>query len=371
MITGSIITPAGDIPKVSTKLAWRDHLGTIAVRWSINRNNYKVTPGLYAVGNPTDQSDVFVTANYKLSFDHVRKNLDGINAWILVLDTKGVNVWCAAGKGTFSTKELVYRIKVTSLDRIVSHRKLIVPQLGATGISAHEVKQQTSITEPSVVKPQAVNFTSLGANSFNAAEFRKNPGFNVVYGPIKASDIKPFLNNNYKATKEMRKVTFTFTDRIKLIPVDFVYGKYKLLIAFALLFFLSGINKSGISFQQAINIGLQSIFNIFLAYVTGVVITPMLLPYIPARSFALKGFIMGIITSVVLLLLNKLGTNYFEILSWFLIISGISSFVAMNFTGSSTFTSLSGVKKEMKIAIPLQIAFSVIGLILFVTGKLI
>jgi acetyl-CoA decarbonylase/synthase complex subunit gamma len=43
----------------------------------------------------------------------------------------------------------------------------------------------------------------------------------------------------------------------------------------------------------------------------------------------------------------------------------------MNFTGSSTFTSLSGVKKEMKSAIPLQISLSVIGLALFITGKVI
>jgi acetyl-CoA decarbonylase/synthase complex subunit gamma len=50
-----------------------------------------------------------------------------------------------------------------------------------------------------------------------------------------------------------------------------------------------------------------------------------------------------------------LGANIFEISSWFLLIGGISSFMAMNFTGASTFTSLSGVQKEMKMALPLQI----------------
>jgi hypothetical protein len=43
----------------------------------------------------------------------------------------------------------------------------------------------------------------------------------------------------------------------------------------------------------------------------------------------------------------------------------------MNFTGSSTFTSLSGVKKEMKISVPLQIGFALIGTILLVVGKFI
>jgi len=65
------------------------------------RMSYAISPGLYAVGNPTKESDVFVSANYKLSFDVLRRELKGFNAWILVLDTKGINVWCAAGKGTF------------------------------------------------------------------------------------------------------------------------------------------------------------------------------------------------------------------------------------------------------------------------------
>src|SRR4030042_5350466 len=100
MIIRAIQTRAGLIRQVTTRLHFRDKLGAVKVRWLIGRNNYKVDPGLYATGSPDETSDVFVSANYKLSFDHLRKNLDGINAWILVLDTKGVNVWCAAGKGT-------------------------------------------------------------------------------------------------------------------------------------------------------------------------------------------------------------------------------------------------------------------------------
>jgi CO dehydrogenase/acetyl-CoA synthase gamma subunit (corrinoid Fe-S protein) len=105
-ITGSIDAAGMKIKKVSTKLEFPDHLGAIMVRWGISRNNYRVNPGLYSFGNPDNTSDVFVTANYKLSFDHLRKNLDGLSGWILVLDTRGVNVWCAAGKGTFGTNEL-------------------------------------------------------------------------------------------------------------------------------------------------------------------------------------------------------------------------------------------------------------------------
>ena len=43
------------------------------------------------------------------------------------------------------------------------------------------------------------------------------------------------------------------------------------------------------------------------------------------------------------------------------------SFLLMNFTGCSTFTSLSGVKREMK-AIPAQIAAGTMGLVLWSTN---
>jgi len=369
-IEGYITTRAGNIPRVSGKLNHRDLLGTMLVRWSINRDNYRVSPGLYAIGNPSGLSDVFVTANYKLSFDHLRKSLNGLDAWILVLDTKGINVWCAAGKGTFSTRELVSRIRITRLEDILSHRRIILPQLGAVGISVHQVKKQTEpVTDESLIGGTAAQ--PANGLKISPLGLKASRGFNVIYGPVKAQHIIDFIKNKYVATREMRKVTFTFSERARLIPVDFVYGKYRLLIAFALFFLLSGLNRNGISFQQALDSGPVAILNVFLAYLAGIVITPLALPYIPGRSFALKGFISGAVVFLLLMVFNAAGSNYYEILSWFLIMSGISSFLALNFTGSSTYTSLSGVKKEMKIAIPLQIAFSVIGLILFVIGKVL
>jgi hypothetical protein len=369
-ILGFVTNPVGNIPRVSGKLSYRDILGAIMVRWSINRENYRVDPGIYAIGNPSSSSDVFVTANYKLSFDHLRKNLDGLDAWILVLNTKGINVWCAAGKGTFSTKELVTRIRATRLEELVSHRRIIVPQLGAVGISAHQVKKQTEM----VMADHMMLVSSLkGAEGVNILPVSSgaNSGFNVVFGPVKASHIKDFIKNKYVATREMRRITFTLTERARLIPVDFVYGKYKLLIAFALFFVLSGLNSKGFSFQLAFDRGPSAILHIFFAYVAGIVVTPLALPYIPGRSFALKGFIAGTFVFFLLLIANHSGRNYLELFSWFPIMTGIASFVAMNFTGSSTYTSLSGVKKEMKLALPLQIAFIIIGLVLFVIGKII
>jgi hypothetical protein len=120
-------------PQVSTRLNRTDILGSFKARWGSSRMNYSVEPGLYGVGRPTAVSPVLVSANYKMSFDRLRKTLSGLDLWILVIDTKGINVWCAAGKGTFGTEELVGRIGQVRLGDVVSGRSLILPQLGAPG----------------------------------------------------------------------------------------------------------------------------------------------------------------------------------------------------------------------------------------------
>jgi hypothetical protein len=224
-ITESKETITGSVPVVRPGLNFRDHLGTVMVRLSLRRKNYMIRPGIYATGNPSETSDVFVTGNYKLSFDHLRKNLAGRNAWILVLDTKGINVWCAAGKGTFGTLELVRRIKSTRLSSLVTHRRIIVPQLGAVGISAHEVK---TLTGDSSSASPAVNENTGKRITMAGADFRIDTGFRVVYGPVRAADIGRFIENGYVSSAVMRKVNFTLKDRAVLIPVDFFNGKIKL-----------------------------------------------------------------------------------------------------------------------------------------------
>ena len=103
------------ITSTTSKLTLTNRWDHILARLGINRNGHKINPGLYSLGNPDKNSPVFTTANYTLSFDALRSALAGVNCYILVLDTKGINVWCAAGKGTFSTDELVSRIGFSSL----------------------------------------------------------------------------------------------------------------------------------------------------------------------------------------------------------------------------------------------------------------
>jgi acetyl-CoA decarbonylase/synthase complex subunit gamma len=283
---------------------------------------------------------VFVSANYKMSFDRLRSQLTGRDGWILVLDTKGINVWCAAGKGTFGTDELVNRIAEVGLGDIVRHRTLIVPQLGAPGVSAHKVKQQT--------------------------------GFSIIYGPVRAKDLPAFLDAGNKATEEMRRVTFPLKDRIVLIPVELVTGtKYVLAIA-AGFFLLAGLNPKGYSVALIISHGTQSVLILLAAFWAVTVLGPALLPWLPSRWFSVKGLWIGlaVVLSGGLLVGHRMDLldDWFSMAAWLFIVPALTSYVLLNFTGASTYTSLSGVKREVKIAVPVQLTCAVLGIGLWLVG---
>ena len=322
-VKGFISTDIGPVPQVQTVLSKTDKFSTTKVRLGINRGNYKIAPGLYGVGKPDKKAEVLVTANYKLSFDHLRKELEGINAWILVLDTRGINVWCASGKGTFSTSELVKRIKSCNLEKIISHKSIIVPQLGATGVSATDVKKQS--------------------------------GFTVVYGPVRAEDIPEFLRNNKQANQKMRQVTFSFMDRLILTPVELRLVFKPALLTALIVLLISGFGPGIYSFDGVVSKGIVSLVFLALGVVAGAFFTPVLLPYIPFKSFAAKGMLLGGILAVaVLIIVSEEIASMPAFLSLALFTAIISSYLAMNFTGATPFTSPSGVEKEMKRFIPLQ-----------------
>ncbi|MBI5578200.1 MAG: hypothetical protein HY895_03525 [Deltaproteobacteria bacterium] len=323
-VAGFIHTPAGPVPRVATALAPADLIGVAAVRCGIGRNRRAIAPGLYAVGPACADSPVLVTANYKLTFDTLRRELSGVGAWVLVLDTRGVNVWCAAGKKLFSHDELALRVQRTGLERVVRHRRLILPQLAASGVSARQVK--------------------------------KKCGFEVVWGPVRASDIQTFLRNGMKAEAAMRRVTFTFGERLVLVPVELSFLPKPTAVILAALFLMSGIGGGIFSFDAAWARGLAAAAAYAAGVLAGAVATPVLLPWIPGRAFAVKGALTGTAVGGLLILLLRTGLHAAELPALLVLTAAVSSYLAMNFTGSTPFTSPSGVEKEMRRAIPLQAA---------------
>jgi hypothetical protein len=338
-VEGFVQTSAGPVPKVKDYLERQDHLGTLKVRTGIGRNNYKIAPGLYCVGSPTPEAPVLVTANYKLSFDVLRKEIKEMGAWILVLDTRGINVWCAAGKKTFSTDEVVRQVRQSDLTRIVNHRRLIIPQLGATGVSAQKVKKQC--------------------------------GFEVTWGPVRANDIKTFINAGFKADSAMRRVTFTLWERMVLVPVELTLLQKYLVWVLPMIFVISGVGANIFSFQQAWHRGLMLIAALAAGVFSGAVVVPILLPWLPGKAFSLKGSIPGIVLGTVVAggVLNRF--QMLDATALILLTTALSSYLAMNFTGTTPYTSPSGVEKEMRIAIPGQAGAVVVSLVLWLGSSFI
>ena len=312
-------TPISEILETTSKIRLDNRLDHFLARWGVNRMGHIVKPGLYRLGNPTPDSMVFVSANYTLSFDAVRSALEGNDCYILVLDTKGINVWCAAGKGTFGTDELVRRIAYTGLANVVRHHTLILPQLSAPGISAYEVKRRS--------------------------------GFAVEYGPVRASDLPEYLKTR-KATPEMRRVQFPLKDRLVLAPVEFVHVALPAIVASIILYFLSGPL-----------VALAAITTVL----AGTVLFPALLPFIPTHDFSTKGLILGEIVAIPFAVVSfktnfalPFWENVLISFAFLLIMPALTAYLALNFTGCTTFTSRTGVKKEI---------FRYVPFIAFMTGS--
>lgn len=348
-VVGSTQIKGRPVPLVASGLTPADRLGAMKVRWGIGRYDYLVVPGLYGMGNPDENSPVFVSANYKLSFDVLRSALDGIDCFILVLETMGINVWCAAGKKTFGTGEIILRVAKEVLSQVVAHRRLVVPQLGAPGVEAHIVKSQT--------------------------------GFRVIYGPVDARDIRDFVQKGYKGSGQMRIKKFPLGERAALIPMELV-PSCKWGVPALLVMGCAGAFWGNGSWE--INIwreGLLAALAVVIAVIAGTVCVPLLLPFLPGRSFSVKGALGGLVLSIgasgiaaqtVFSSTGEWSVGYLSMMLGGLCIFAMagSSFLAMNFTGSSTYTSLSGVEKEMKVAVPLQVIGAALGLCLWI-GALI
>lgn len=328
MINIGSITSKPRIGITSAHLSFANYWDHFLARIGYQRGDHLVTPGLYAIGNPTPESPVFVTANYSLSFDALRSNLAGIDGYILVLDTKGINVWCAAGKKTFGTEEVVIRVIATQLKQIVNHRVLILPQLGAPGVAYQEVKKRT--------------------------------GFKVEYGPVRASDLPEYLKT-HQATPAMRKVEFPLRDRLVLIPVDFVHLVLPGLLVALVFYFLLG--------------GLLPALAVLTVLLSAGILFPILLPWIPSNNFSTKGYFLGLLSAlpfaVSVFVRHPDWTWYHQsaqALGFLLTMPAVIAFIALNFTGSTTFTSKTGVRREMFRYLPFIAWTFGIGLIIMIAS---
>lgn len=337
LITGWIEYGDIKIPKLSCELNMKDIIGNVGVRLGIKRDNYKVPTGLYALGNPLEKSPVIVTCNYKLTFDILRKNLEGLNVWILILDTKGINVWCASGKGTFSSKELMYQINKWKVKEITASNKVILPQLGATSMEPHLVKKYINIK--------------------------------IVYGPVRIADLKEFIESG-KASEEMRQVEFKLVDRLVLTPVEIIQNGIFWILALVICAIFVILGDEKFSFVMIFLMSMPALGGLFMSTVA----FQLLLPFLPGKYFSTKGFILGMVPASMLLLkpsMFYLDGKYEFIFGYAILILAMTSWIVFKFTGSTTYTSMSGVELETKKIMPVIKIAVYIGFALIFTGMVV
>lgn len=128
---------------------------------------FAVEPGLLVFGNPDRSSPVFVTCNFDHTVRLVSKVLSdlGIDCYLLVAPTGGVNVWCASAGGHFGTDEVEAAIRLSGIDDLVDHHRLVLPRLTAPGVDTKLLRSRT--------------------------------GWRAVFGPIDVADLPQWLDESY------------------------------------------------------------------------------------------------------------------------------------------------------------------------------
>jgi NAD-dependent dihydropyrimidine dehydrogenase PreA subunit len=140
--------------------------------------------GLRTIGRPGPDSPVFVTSNFDLTVRRVTRALQGLDCYLLVANSKGINVWCAAGGGMFNAHSVISVLKTSRIGEKVAHRTLILPQLSAPGIDVARVKRET--------------------------------GWHCKFGPVYARDIPAYVAARYKKTEGMCRARFPLCDRLEM-----------------------------------------------------------------------------------------------------------------------------------------------------------
>ena len=153
--------------------------------------------GLIKIGFPDRNSPVLVTCNFHLTVERVKRALKGMDCYLLVANSQGINVWCAAAGGHFTHHSVISVLKTSGIEKLVNHRKIILPQLAAPGAEAKIIRQKTD--------------------------------WKVIWGPVYVKDIPTFIENKFKKTPAQREVEFPLSQRIEMaiswaFPISLVAG---------------------------------------------------------------------------------------------------------------------------------------------------
>lgn len=298
-----------------------------------------IEPGLYKSGNPSPESPIIVTANYEYTYIKVMRDLQGIDAWVLCLDSNGINVWCASRGENFGNEQLIEAVQNSGVVENVKTKTMILPQLSAGGISIPKLP--------------------------------KSFPFHIKFGPIWSKDLKTYLQSIPSEKPEsMRVIKFSLSKRLEagithttfLLRMFLLWPTLILLIPFLIL-------HEQFGFSASLQI-LLALWVIFISCGMGIAI---LFPFTKnTRNFNIKGTIFGII-SLLISLAIFIGTFQFKLIfiGYSLWIYWIAFFTTMSFSGYTMHTGVTEIQdqypifqKLFKILLYIALSITILGGIL-------
>ena len=146
-----------------------------------------IEPGIYRSGNPSSKSPLLVTCNYDYTYITFMRDIEGLDAWVLVVDSRGINVWCAARGDDFGNRQVLEVIEATNIRDLTTQKTLFLPQLSAGGVAAPKLPMNT-----------------------------KEFPFTIMYGPVWSSDLPTYLETKpVRKPASMRMANFTPFHRVR------------------------------------------------------------------------------------------------------------------------------------------------------------
>ena len=237
---------------------------------------FPTEPSLIKIGNPDQKSPVLVTANFNLTIKRLLKELRGLDCYVLIAPSNGINVWCGACGGDFTTDSVISIVKTSGIDEIVSHRTLILPQLSAPGI------------DPVIIK--------------------KELGWDAKFGPVFAKDIKNYIENLFEKTDEQKRIAFPLKKRLEMANIYFFIVFLLITIPYWIVaIFLPILNL--ILYLNTLIISIAIIYGSLI-----------ILPSIPSSSGKLKVLVFGVIILALVILFDIILYNSLFYLIWSIII---------------------------------------------------
>jgi len=297
-----------------------------------------IDPGIYKSGDPNESSPIIVTANYEFTYIKVMRDLKGIDAWVLCVDSNGINVWCAARGKDFGNKQLIEAVEATGIEKLTDKKTLILPQLSAGGVSTPELTKKSS------------NFP-----------------FRIVYGPVWSKDLPEFLEKRpARKPDEMKLAKFTLKHRFRgfITHTTFLLRKifiYPLIILFFVFLLLDSLS---------ITAKLWWVGELLLWIVASNFIITFTFPIANfTRRFIIKGVFFGTLNVFILGIISYLFHYSIIFTLWNLsFFFWISFFSTMSLSGYTMATSPSEIQEEYPIFSKINKVLLTISLISLVIG---